>query len=153
MKSFKEYLIEVAKKRGQSVVTKNKDDLSTDKTLEHKAGDKVVALQADNATWKGGTVKRIGRTMIHVTHNDGTVSGYAPQHVKKEITSPLDEGKREDDKAAYLKHREEIKRLAAEKVKELDNAPDPTPEAKAKNDKILNSLLRNASKYKSIMGS
>jgi hypothetical protein len=61
--------------------------------------------------------------------------------------------KREDDNAAFLKHREEIKRLAAERMKELDNAPDPTPEEKAKNDKTLASLLHNAAKYKGIMGS
>lgn len=81
MKTFKSYLTEIAKKRGWNVLPKHKDDLSTDKYGKHKSGDTVWALQADNATWKPGKVKRVGRTMYHVTHHDGSESAYAPEHV------------------------------------------------------------------------
>lgn len=80
MRTFKEYLAEVAKKRGQSVVTKNKDDLSTT-YKEHKVGDVVQALQPDNSSYKRGVVHRVGRTMVHVKHDNGEVSAYAPEHI------------------------------------------------------------------------
>lgn len=51
----------------------------------HKVGDRVYCTQPDNVSIKGGVVKRLGRTMIHVKH-DGSdeVSAYRPEHVQSQ---------------------------------------------------------------------
>jgi hypothetical protein len=52
-----------------------------------------------------------------------------------------------------LSWKEEQRKRAAELMKKLDAAPDPTPEQKKKNDVLLAKLLKNRDKYKDIMGS
>lgn len=48
----------------------------------HKVGDEVMC-DAGMGSTKYGKVHRIGRTMVHVKHNDGSVSAYDPKHVEK----------------------------------------------------------------------
>ncbi len=74
-----EFIVEVAKKKGQSAITKHKDDLSTT-YKDHKAGD-TVQVQHAPGQYRRAKVKRIGRTLVHVTHDDGTQAGYHPDDV------------------------------------------------------------------------
>lgn len=48
----------------------------------HKVGDEVMC-DAGMGSTKYGKVHRLGRTMVHVKHNDGTISAYAAEHVEK----------------------------------------------------------------------
>lgn len=49
---------------------------------EHKVGDEVMCDEGHGSS-KYGKVHRLGRTMVHVKHNDGAISAYAPEHVEK----------------------------------------------------------------------
>lgn len=48
----------------------------------HKVGDKVMCDQGQGTT-AYGIVKRLGATMVHVKHNDGSIAAYHPKHVDK----------------------------------------------------------------------
>lgn len=47
----------------------------------HKVGDAVMCDEGMGST-KYGKVHRLGRTMIHVKHNDGKIAAYLPKHVE-----------------------------------------------------------------------
>jgi hypothetical protein len=81
MKTFIEYL-EEARDRGNKINTgPGKKDFSNDGTAKHKVGDSVWVIQPNNYEYKSGKIHRVGRTMYHVKHHDGSISAYAPEHV------------------------------------------------------------------------
>lgn len=49
-------------------------------STSHKVGDEVICDEGGGSS-KYGKVHRLGRTMVHVKHNDGSVAAYDPKHV------------------------------------------------------------------------
>lgn len=93
MKTFKEFMEGF---KAQRIRPQKERNTSADHhdVKNYKVGDSVSCLQPDNHTWEAGTIKRFGQTMVHVTHKNGEVAAYKPEHIGIRHEYGPDKGKK-----------------------------------------------------------